>query len=121
MGAISNAINGLSYLTQPGGVLSNQAAPIINDLQTPQDVVTLSEAALQAQEVGGILGLPQQQNENTSTILPVFSTSTTEVLPGVAKADLTNATPQQQVEVNTQAVKLQEAQGLFGTNTNILG
>lgn len=122
MGAISNPINGLSYLTQPGGVLSNEPAGIVNELQTApqQDVVTLSDAALQAQEVSGIFGLPLP-DQNTAVTLPALSAPNADTLPGVANADLTNATPQQQAAINTQAVGLQEAQGLFGSQTNVIG
>jgi hypothetical protein len=122
MGTISNAINGLSYLTQPGGVLSNQPAAIVDDLQTApqQDVVSLSDAALEAQEVSGIFGLPLP-DQNTAVTLPALSTSTTETLPGVADADLSNATPQQQATINTDAVGLQETQGLLGNQSNVVG
>jgi hypothetical protein len=122
MGAISNAINGLSYLTQPGGVLSNQPAPIVSELQSApqQDVVSLSDATLEAQEVSGIFGLPQP-GQNTAVTLPALSPSTTKILPGVSNADLSNATPQQQATINTEAVHLQEAQGLFGNSTKLPG
>jgi hypothetical protein len=128
MGSISNSPTGLSYLTQPGGVLSNLPASISQDLATasPQDVVTLSDAALQAQEVDGIFGL-DQSTQNTAVSLPILSGSTPDVLPGVAASDLTNATPQQQTAINTQALGLQEVQGLFGgtlaptSTTNVTG
>jgi hypothetical protein len=35
------------------------------------------------------------------------------VLPGVAAADLTNATPQERFAINHQALLLQQVQGLF--------
>jgi hypothetical protein len=121
MSTISNAINGLSYLTQPGGVLSNQPAPIVDDLQSApqQDVVSLSDATLEAQEVSGIFGLPLP-DQNTAVTLPALSQSTTEILPGVSNADLSSATPQQQATINTEAVGLQEVQGLFGNQTSVL-
>lgn len=122
MGTISNAINGLSYLTQPGGVLSNEPTSIVDELQTApqQDVVTLSDAAIDAQEVSGFLGLPLPE-QYTGATLPALSASTTDVLPGVANADLTNATPQQQDAINTDAAGLQEAEGLFGSQDNVMG
>jgi len=58
MGSITNSLNGLSYLTQPGGLLSSLPAPISTaalQSASPQDVVSLSVAALQKQEVDGIL------------------------------------------------------------------
>jgi hypothetical protein len=42
MGSIANSLNGLSYLTQPGGLLSSLPAPIstaVLQSASPQDVV----------------------------------------------------------------------------------
>ncbi len=119
MGSITNSTTGLSYLTQPGGVLSNLPASISQDLATasPQDIVTLSDAALQTQDVDGLFGLDQNTTSSAVT-LPILSGTTSDALPGVATADLTNATPQQQTAVNTQALGLEEVQGLFGGTTS---
>ncbi len=119
MGSITNSTAGLSYLTQPGGVLSNLPASISQDLATasPQDIVTLSDAALQTQDVDGLFGLDQNTTSSAVT-LPILSGTTSDALPGVATADLTNATPQQQTAVNTQALGLEEVQGLFGGTTS---
>jgi hypothetical protein len=128
MGSITNSPTGLSYLTQPGGVLANLPTPISQDLPTasPQDVVTLSDAAIQTQEVDGIFGL-DQNGPSSAVTLPILSGSTADALPGVATSDVTNATPQQQTAINTQALGLQEVQGLFGgtvqptSTTNVTG
>jgi hypothetical protein len=126
VGAITNSLNGLSYLTQPGGPLSSLPASISTAaLQSawPQDVVSLSVAALQAQEVDGIFGI-SQATQNTLPALPILSapaTPATEVLPGVSGADIANATPQEQASINDQALLLQQIQGLFGVTTSATG
>ena len=73
--------------------------------------MTLSAAALQAQEVDGIFGIsPATQ----SAIEPLaLESAGSNLLPGVSSADLSNATPLQQYALNSQAVALQEAQQLF--------
>jgi len=113
-------------LTQPGGPLSSLPASISTAaLQSawPQDVVSLSVAALQAQEVDGIFGI-SQASENTLPVLPIVSapaTQATDVLPGVSATDMTNATPQEQASINDQALLLQQIQGLFGVTTSATG
>jgi hypothetical protein len=79
--------------------------------------VTLSAAALQAQEVDGIFGISPT---NQGTIqLPTLESEATGAnpLPGVSSDDLKNATPQQQYAINSQALALQEAQELFNPST----
>ena len=59
MGSIANSPAGLTYLNQPGGILSNLPAAVpAATLQaaSPRDIVSLSEAALQAQQAEGIFG-----------------------------------------------------------------
>jgi hypothetical protein len=114
MAPVTNS-NGLSYLTQPGGLLSNLPSSISGSaLQSasPQDLLSLSEAALQVQQVDGLLGI-QQSTPSTALTLPVISTQSGNVLPGVSSADLSNASPQQQAAINDQALLLQQVQGLF--------
>jgi hypothetical protein len=122
MPQIANSLNGLSYLTQPGGPLSSAAAwmsPAELKSASPHDLVTLSMAALQAQEVNGLFGI--SQSRNTLPALPIAFAPPTDLLPGVAPADLLNATPQEQAAVNNQALLLQQVQGLFGEPTSVTG
>lgn len=129
MGSIANSLNGLSYLTQPGGPLSNLPASLTTaelHSASPQDLVSLSMAALQAQNVSELFGI-SQDSQNPLLMLPIASQSATDLLPGVSAADLANATPQQQASINNQARLLQQVQGLFGepasppTTTNVIG
>ncbi|MGO9897512.1 MAG: hypothetical protein ACLPX8_25260 [Bryobacteraceae bacterium] len=123
MGSITNSLNGLSYLTQPGRLLSSLPASIstaVLQSASPQDVVTLSVAALQKQEVDGIFGI-SQASQNTLPTVSAAATSATDVLPGISAADMTNATPQEQVSINGQALLLQQVQGLFGEPTSLTG
>jgi hypothetical protein len=105
MGSIATLPNGLAYLTQPGGLLSNLPSSIsASDLQSasPQDIVSLSVAAIQAQQVEGLFGVSASSG-----------TTATSILPGVSSADLTNATAQQKAALNDQALLLQQTQALF--------
>jgi hypothetical protein len=120
MGSVASVPSGLAYLTQPGGLLSTLSPAIsTSELQSasPEDIVSLSVAAIQAQIADGLLGV--SPTNPTPAELPVTAgdttgnTSNTSVLPGVASADLTNATPQQNAEINDQALSLQQAQALF--------
>ena len=83
-------------------------------------MVTLSVAALQKQEVDGIFGI-SQASQNTLPTVSAAATSATDVLPGISAADMTNATPQEQVSINGQALLLQQVQGLFGEPTSLTG
>ena len=123
MGAITNSLNGLSYLTQPGGLLSTLPASIstaVLQSASPQDVVSLSMAALQTQEVDGIFGI-SQTSQNTLPTVSTAATSATDGIPGVSAADMTNATPQEQASINNQALLLQQVQGLFGEDASLTG
>jgi hypothetical protein len=124
MGSIASSLNGLSYLTQPGGLLSSLPAPIstaVLQSASPQDLVKLSVAVLRTQEVDGMFGI-SKASENTLPILSAQASSPgTEVLPGVSAADMTKATPQEQASINDQALLLQQSQGLFGVPTILIG
>jgi hypothetical protein len=115
MGTVSST--GLSYLTQQGGLLAN-LSPAVNlsalASSSPADVVSLSEAALQAQQLEGLFGIAQAGQ--SAVTLPAISVapSSSAILPGVSSADLSNATPQQSSAINDQALLLQQAQELFG-------
>lgn len=115
MGTVSTT--GLSYLTQQGGLLANLSPAVsLSALQSasPTDVVSLSEAAVQAQQVGVLFGTPQA--DQSGVTLPVTSAAPSDgvILPGVSSADLSNATPQQEGAINGEALLLQQAQELFG-------
>jgi hypothetical protein len=106
----------LAYLTQPGGLLSNLPYAISTaDLQSasPEDTVSLSLAAIQAQEADGLFGV--SPTGQSATGLPVVSddASDTTILPGVSPADLSQATPQENAAINDQALLLQQSQALF--------
>jgi hypothetical protein len=104
MGSVTNSLSGLSYLTQPGGPLSNLPEAVSSsDLQSasPQDLASMSLAALQSQMVEEAFGTPES------------SPTTADQFPGIAANDLANATPQQQTTINNQSLELQEVQGLF--------
>jgi hypothetical protein len=112
MGSITNSLPGVSYLTQPGGLLSNLPSSVSTaalQSATPQDIVNLSAAALQEQEVVGIFGI-SQASQSAATAIPALSTPA---------ADLTNATAQEKASVNDQALQLQQVQGLFGIPTSL--
>ena len=103
MGSISNLPGGLAYLTQPGGLLSNLSSVIsTSELQSasPEDLVSLSLAALQAQQTDGLFGV-------------------TPANPGTAEglAAIASDTPQQKTEISNQAVLDQQVQALFDPPT----
>jgi hypothetical protein len=124
MTPVTSSTNGLSYLTQTGGPLSNLPNPISAstlESATPQDLVSLSANALQTQEVDGLFGL-SQDSQNT---LPGFPTSAQP--SGVSATDLSNATPQEQATLTDEASILQQVQALFtgpantGGAVNVIG
>jgi hypothetical protein len=107
MGSVTSLPSGLAYLTQQGGLLSTLPPAISKSaLQSasPQDIVSLSLAALQTQETNGLFGI-SPANPGTAG-LPAAA-------GGIASADLTNATPQEKAEISDQAVRFQQAQALF--------
>ncbi|MGA3041111.1 MAG: hypothetical protein ABSF54_10030 [Bryobacteraceae bacterium] len=110
-------------MTQPGGLLSSLPVSVstaVPQSASPQDVVSLSVAALQTQEVDGIFSI-SPESQSTLPILSAPATPATHVLPGVSAADMSNATPQEQASINDQALLLQQAQGLFGVPTSPAG
>jgi hypothetical protein len=108
---------------QQGGPLSGlsaQMSPAQLQSAQPRDVVSLSMAAIE-----GLFGI-SQPSQTTLPALPVLpiaspSQSATDVLPGVASADLTNATAQEQSAINNQALALQQVQGLFAEPASTFG
>src|SRR5580698_24650 len=111
MGSVTSLSSGLAYLTQPGGLLSTLPAAIsTSELQSasPEDIVSLSLSALQAQVADGLFGVSPANPNATGLPVTAGSTSNTSVLPGVASTDLSNATPQENAEINDQALSLQQ-------------
>ncbi len=132
MGSVTNSLSGLSYLMQKGGPLSNLSSSMTAaQLKSapPQDVVNLSMAAIGMQEAEGLFGTstPSQTTLPAMPVVPfaapaaTSSTSPTEILPGVASADLTNATSQENAAINNQAMFLQQVQGLFAEPASTTG
>jgi hypothetical protein len=130
MGSVTSLPSGLAYLTQPGGLLSNLPAGISTSVlqsASPQDIVSLSLAAIQAQEVGGLFGVSPATSNSAIPGLPaatgVASGVTSGVTAGIPAADLTNATPQEQAQISDQSLLYQQAQALFdptsATSTNV--
>jgi hypothetical protein len=115
MGSVTNLPGGLAYLTQPGGLLSNLSPAISSALASasPQDLVTLSVAAIQAQQADGLLGV-SPPNPGTAGLIPIAgNTNNNSILSLVGAADLTNATSQERAALSEQAVNLQQVEGLF--------
>jgi len=67
-------------------------------------LVSISTAALQAQDASELFGVTQS-SQSALPALPI-SPPATDVLPGVSSADLANATPQQQAAINNGALFL---------------
>ena len=115
MAAVTNSLNGLSYLMQAGGPLANLPASVsASDLQSapPQDVVKLSLAAVQMQQVNELFGLSPAA-QDTLPELPVTASK--------PAADLANASPQEQNALSQQALLLQQVQGLFADPASTTG
>ena|ERR1700722_16962012 len=126
MGSVTSLPSGLAYLTQPGGLLSNLPAGISTSVlqsASPQDIVSLSLAAIQAQEVGGLFGVSPATSNSGIPGLPAATGVTSGVTAGIPPADLTNATPQEQAQISDQSLLYQQAQALFdptsATSTNV--
>jgi hypothetical protein len=132
MGSVTNSLSGLSYLMQVGGPLSNLASrmsPAQLQSAQPEELVSLSMAQIRTQQAEGLFGI-SGSSQTTLPAMPVQpfapaaasgSASPTEILPGVAAADLTNATPQQNAAINNQAMLLQQVQGLFAEPSLMMG
>ncbi|MFN7995236.1 MAG: hypothetical protein U0Q18_16625 [Bryobacteraceae bacterium] len=123
MGSIPSSFSALSYLTAPGGLLSNlpsAVSPSALSSASPQDLVTISAAALEAQIAESLFGSPQA-GSTAAISLPVSSTGQGTVLPGVSSADLTNASAQEQTAINVEALVLQQVQSLFGQPASTTG
>src|ERR1700727_1807195 len=103
MGSVASVSSGLAYLTQPGGLLSGLSPSIsTSELQSasPQDIVSLSLAAIQVQVADGLFGVSPQNSgiaelpllgDNTASNTAATANAPTSVLPGVSSADLSNA------------------------------
>jgi hypothetical protein len=123
MGSITNSLSGLSALMQSGGLLPELPAPnSAADLQSasPKDIVSMSLATIQTQEVDVLFGA-SQGNQNTTPLLPAALSQATNVLQSVSAADLANATPQELAAINNQGLLLQQVQGLFGEPAPVTG
>ena len=123
MGSITNSLSGLSALMQSGGLLPDLPAPnSAADLHSasPQDIVSMSLATIQTQEVNVLFGA-SPGNQNTAPLLPTALSQATNVLQSVSAADLANATPQEHAAINNQALLLQQVQGLFGEPASVTG
>jgi hypothetical protein len=132
MGSVTNSLNGLAYLMEAGNPLSGLAgrmSPAQLQSAQPQDVVSLSMAAIGTQEMEGLFGT-SQSSQTTLPALPVqpatydatpASSPATDLLPGIAAADMTNATPQERFAIDNQAVLLQQVQGLFAEPASTTG
>lgn len=75
MSPVSSSSAGLSYLTQPGGLLSNLPDSISKSVlqsASPQDLATLGDAAVQAEEVDGLFGI-SPPSETTVLGVPTAS------------------------------------------------
>jgi hypothetical protein len=127
MGSISTVPNGITYLTPLVDSVSNspssQSMGKILQSASPSDAAEMSKSALQLQEATGIFGLQAPP----STAVPLPGGATGAALPsGVAAADVTNATPDQQATIAEQAQALQQVQNMFypplntPTNLNML-
>jgi len=121
MGSVTSPASGLAYLTQPGGLLSNLPSAISTSaLQSasPQDIVSLSAAAIQVQITDGLFGISSSNPAVPGLPLTANSGANSSILPGISSADLTNATPQQQAAINDEALSLQQTQALFNPPTS---
>ena len=117
MGSIANSLPGLSFLREPGGILSNLPAKVATDdlkSASPQDIVSLSMAAIQKQQVDGLFGAAP-------------SAQAASPVPGIADADLEKAAPQEKSTIYQQSIRMQQVQGLFAepqaarSTTSVLG
>jgi hypothetical protein len=134
MGSISNVPNGISYVAAALGAASgsskgsadSQNLGTILQSASPSDAVALSSAALQLQQVDGILGLSPPASQDNLFQTPGPSDSQT-LPPGVSSSDLANATPDQLATIASQTQALQQQASLFAPtpayqgNVNVLG
>jgi hypothetical protein len=122
MGSVTNISAGLAYLTGTGGLLAKLPANLpASALQSApaQDVAKLSDAALEAQQAGLLFG--DSSATQRALVLPALSATSSSTIPGVASSDISNASSQQQAEINDQALLLQQTQDLFGVQSTATG
>jgi hypothetical protein len=86
-------------------------------------------AAIGTQDAARLFGT-SKSSQTTLPAMPVLpysspaasnSVSPTDILPGVAAADLAGATSQEKAAINNQAMLLQQVQGLFAEPSSITG
>ena len=77
---------------------------------SPADLVQLSAAALQLQQVDGIFGFS-----------PPGSSATASLPAGISTADLANASAEQQAQMATATIQQQQVQALFSTPSSTAG
>jgi hypothetical protein len=120
MGSTCSVSNGISYVaaalgaatgSSTGGANSQKLAQALQGA-TPSDAIVLSSAALQLQQVDGILGLPAAASQDNSFQTPGLAGNAT-LPPGVSSRDLANATPDQLATIASQAQALQQNASLF--------
>jgi hypothetical protein len=139
MGSMATPTNGISFLTQSGtGLLANlpvQLSAATLQAAPKQDVVELSAAALQLQEVDGIFGLsppsqtaatpltftPPQTASGGTTAAATASSPSLSLPSGVSAADFANATPGQQANIANETQQQQLVQALFYPPTSSVG
>jgi hypothetical protein len=110
MGSVTNLPSGLTYLTQAGGLLSNLPSTVsVSALQSasPEDIVSLSLAAIQAQQAEGLFGVPPTSESAGPLPVALSGSEVGSILPGVSSADLIDATPQENASINNQSLLLQ--------------
>ena len=127
MGTVNSATSGLSFLAQTltgNATTSNTSNPSAQNLSSileaasPTDAVELSTATVALQQVDGLFGLSQSND----TPLPMpGATPSLDLPPGLSAGDVTDATAAQQQAIASQAVNLQQTQGLFGAINSTLG
>jgi hypothetical protein len=103
MAPIPNSLTGLSFLREPGGILSNLPAQVTaKKLETASlnDVVSLSMAAVQKQQVDELFGTSPPSGPGR--------------VPEVAPAGLAKAAPEQQAALYQAATRYSQMQGLLG-------
>jgi hypothetical protein len=127
MGSTCSVSNGISYVaaalgangSSTGGANSQNLEKALQGA-TPSDAIVLSSAALQLQQVDGILGLTSPASQNNSFQTPGLAGNAT-LPPGISSRDLANATPDQLATIASQAQALQQNASLFTPAPNYQG
>jgi hypothetical protein len=109
MGTISVSPASLAILTTQGAPLSSLPAQVSSAVlqnATPEDVVSLSEAAIQGQNVAALFGASPDDSTGLYTPAPQQSSGFQSLLA--------NASPEQQAAYDNSLNQLQTAQALLG-------